>query len=76
MLNIGLENFVEKSKILAITGADSAPLKRQRQNAEDQYKLIDCTKGRRTKSLVHLIDGYIVASVNEADTLRKRMDGK
>lgn len=75
LLHIGYQNYVPREKILAITGVESAPLKRQRQKAEDINKLIDCTLGRKTLSLIHLLDGYIVASATAPDTLQDRLTG-
>ncbi|KXG78270.1 DUF370 domain-containing protein [Thermotalea metallivorans] len=72
MIHVGYGNYVEASKILAITGIESAPLRRQRQHAADRNKLIDCTMGRAANSLVHLVDGYIVASASKPDTLLER----
>lgn len=72
MLHVGHQNYVNKSKILAITRAESAPLQRQRQRTEDLNKLIDCTRGRKAQSLVHLIDGFIVASSIQSESLFDR----
>ena len=74
MLHIGYGNFVCKDKILAITIANTAPLIRKRQNAEDRDLVIDCTKGASTNSLLHLKDGYIVLSTIGSDALNSRME--
>lgn len=74
MLNVGFDSYVSKEKILVITNADSAPLKRKYQDAQDSGKFIDCTKGRRTVSLIHLIDGFIVSSSVNPETLIKRIN--
>ena len=72
MLHVGYKNYVDTSKILAITGIDSAPLFRLKKHAAECHKLIDCTAGRAANSLIHLVDGYIVLSASYPDTLRER----
>ena len=72
MLHVGHRNYVDVSKILAITGIDSAPLFRLKKHAAECHKLIDCTAGRAANSLIHLVDGYIVLSSSSPDTLRGR----
>lgn len=74
ILHIGYKNYIPVNKILAITSAESAPLRRQRQTAEDNNKLIDCTMGRKTLSLIHLSEGYIVLSSVNPDTLKDRIE--
>jgi len=73
MLSIGQDCYVSKEKILVITGIDAAPLKRARQNANETNKLIDCTKGHKTRSLIHLEGGFVVESANIPETLKKRL---
>lgn len=73
MLHVGYRYFVARDKILAITPVNSAPIKRLRTKAMDNEKLIDCTVGRSTKSLIHLVDGFIVASSNTSETLIERL---
>ncbi len=72
MLMVGYKNYVSKSKILAITTADTEPLKRARRNAEADGRTINCTRDRKIQSLIHLVDGYIVLSALNAETLTKR----
>ena len=74
MLHVGKESYVNKDKILAITNADSAPLQRQRQNAEDENKYIYCSNGKKTKALIHLEGGFIVGSSRTVETLIERLE--
>lgn len=74
MLHVGKESYVNKDKILAITNADSAPLQRQRQNAEDEKKYISCSNGKKTRSLIHLEGGFIVGSSRTVETLVERLE--
>ena len=76
MLHVGYKNYVSIDKILAITGADTAPLRRQRHHAEDEHKIIDCSNGRKVLSLVHLVDGFMLTSAITPEGLVKRMGDK
>lgn len=74
MLNVGFDNYINKSKVLAITVADIAPLKRLKQSAQDKGIAIDCTFGRMTRSLVHMTGGVVILSYAKPETLIKRME--
>jgi regulator of extracellular matrix RemA (YlzA/DUF370 family) len=74
MLHVGNGNYVAKDKILAITLAESAPMRRKRMIAEDKDMLIDCTAGKKTRTLIHLIDGFIVSSSISPESLISRID--
>ncbi len=50
-LDIGHKNIVAVSKILAVVSADSAPMKRLKDEAKKENKLIDATQGKKTLSL-------------------------
>lgn len=76
MLHVGYRSYIVKDKVLAITSLDSSPLKKRKQMAEKENKLIDCTKGKRADSLIHLVDGFVVTSAINAETLAERMGGK
>lgn len=40
--------------------------------AEADGRTINCTRDRKIQSLIHLVDGYIVLSALNAETLTKR----
>ena len=75
MLHIGFSQYVPKDKILVITKADPAPLIRLKRELADVKKLIDCTSGRKAKSLIFLKGGFVVACARETDTLKDRIEG-
>lgn len=74
MLHVGNGNYVAKDKILAITLCESAPMRRKRMIAEDEDMLIDCTAGKKTRSLLHLVDGFIVSCSTSPEALVSRVD--
>ena len=55
LVNIGFGNVVTASKVVAIVAPGSAPMKRLKEEARKQGKLVDATEGRRTPvSYTHL----------------------
>jgi regulator of extracellular matrix RemA (YlzA/DUF370 family) len=61
-------------KIVAISAPDSAPIKRLVNEAKEAGQLIDQTNGRKTRSVVTLVEGYVVLAAIEADTLVERVE--
>lgn len=43
LINVGYGNFISSSRIIAITGRESAPVKRIIQEAREERRLIDAT---------------------------------
>ena len=72
LLHIGHGNYVSKNKILAITTCESSPMRRKRLAAEDGERFIDCTAGKKTRSFLHLTDGFIVSTSTRPEALSER----
>lgn len=70
-LHIGNGNHVNIDKIYTIVKPNSAPMRRQITNAADKYILIDCTKGKKTQSVI-FTDKYVVLSFIQPNTLIDR----
>ena len=51
LINVGYGNFISSSRIIAIIGPESAPVKRMIQEAREERRLIDATYGRRTRAV-------------------------
>ena len=73
VLSVDLGNYVNFGRVVAITTADSAPVKRTLQQAIKDSNLIDSTPGCRTKSLVYMDTGHILISCLTTETLAKRI---
>lgn len=43
LINVGYGNFISSSRIIAIIGPESAPVKRMIQEAREERRLIDAT---------------------------------
>jgi regulator of extracellular matrix RemA (YlzA/DUF370 family) len=72
LMNIGFGNLVNTDKIIAITSPESAPAKRQIQQARESKTLIDATQGRKTKSVIYTSGDRIIVSALAPETLAGR----
>ena len=73
LIDIGFGNTVVKSRILSITAYDSDPVIRHCRELENTQKVIDATKGRKTKSVLFLDSGHVVLSALTRETLADKM---
>ena len=72
-INVGFGNVILAHRVVGIIKADSAPMKRMRQDAKRSNRLVDMTEGRKTRSLIILDTNHIVLSAIQADTLTTRL---
>ena len=54
LLNIGFGSTVVAERVVAIVSPNSAPMKRLKDEARNDNRLIDATHGRRTRSIIVL----------------------
>ncbi|MEW6109194.1 MAG: DUF370 domain-containing protein [Nitrospirota bacterium] len=77
LVNIGFGNVVAASKVVAIVTPGSAPIKRMREEAKKEGKLVDATQGRRTRSIIITDSNHIILSALQAETITQRfLEGK
>ena len=74
-INIGFNNIILDSRIVAIVSPDSAPAKRTVAEAKESARLIDCTSGRRTKSVIITDSDHVILSALTTDALSERLNG-
>ena len=74
LLNIGFGNSVVSSRVVAIVSPSSSPMKRLREEARDEKRLIDATQGRRTRSIVITDSNHVVLSAVQAETIAQRFN--
>ena len=72
LLNIGFGNTVAAERVVAIVAPNSAPMKRLKDEAKDERRLIDATHGRRTRSIIVMDSNHIVLSAIQAETISQR----
>ena len=73
MINVGFGNTVVGSRILAIVGPHSSPMKKLKDEAKRKNMLIDVTEGRRTRSIIILDSNHVILSSVQRETLTQRM---
>jgi regulator of extracellular matrix RemA (YlzA/DUF370 family) len=74
LINVGYGNFISSSRIIAIIGPDSSPVKRIIQEAKEERRLIDATYGRRTRAVIITDSGHIVLSSIQPETVANRIE--
>jgi regulator of extracellular matrix RemA (YlzA/DUF370 family) len=72
LLNIGFGSSVVSERIVAIVSPNSAPMRRLKDEARDEKRLIDATHGRRTRSIIVMDSNHVVLSAIQAETISQR----
>lgn len=72
LLNVGFGSTVVADRVVAIVSPNSAPMKRLKDEAKDERRLIDATHGRRTRSIIVMDSNHVVLSAIQADTVSQR----
>ena len=72
LLNIGFGNTVVAERVIAIVGPNSAPMKRLKDEAREENRLVDATHGRRTRSIIIMDSNHVVLSAIQAETVSQR----
>lgn len=74
LINIGFGNAVNASRILAVVGPESAPIKRIVQEAKESKLLIDATQGRRTRAVIITDSNHVILTYLQAETILARFN--
>ena len=72
LINIGFGNSVVAGRVIAVVNPKSSPMKKLRDEARDQKKVIDVTEGRRTRSIIITDSNHVILSSVQAETLTQR----
>ncbi len=72
LLNIGYGNFVVSSRIISIVSPTSSPMRRLREEAKTDKRLIDATQGRKTRSIIITDSNHVILSAIQAETVGQR----
>ncbi len=73
LLHVGFSNAVKISRILAVVNPGSSPVRKLKEEARQENKIIDVTEGRRTRSIIILDSGHLVLSSVQPDTITQRL---
>ena len=72
LLNLGFGNFVVAARVVAVVNPSPSPMRRLREDAKQNGRLIDATQGRKTRSLVITDSNHVILSAVQAETMRQR----
>ncbi len=72
LVNIGFGNFVNSTRVLTILSPDSAPVKRLKDEARVEKKLVDATYGRRTRAVIIMDSNHVILSSVQPETIANR----
>ncbi len=72
LINIGFGNRVAAQRIISIIGPNSAPMKRLKDDAKNEGRLVDATQGRRTRSVIVMDSRHIILSAVNIETISQR----
>ncbi|MGF7534921.1 DUF370 domain-containing protein [Bacillus mexicanus] len=69
VISISRDNFIPRSRIIGIFYTDSNPIKVLISDKRDEKKVVDATRGRKTRSVILLDNGYLILSPVKSSTL-------
>ncbi|MFA6008916.1 MAG: DUF370 domain-containing protein [Desulfobacteraceae bacterium] len=72
LLNIGFGSSVVADRVVAIVSPNTAPMKRLKDDAKEEKRLVDATHGRRTRSIIVLDSNHVVLSAIQSETISQR----
>ena len=72
MINVGFGNSIVGSRIVAVVNPHSSPMKKLKDEAKRNNRLLDVTEGRRTRSFIILDSNHIVLSSVQPETITQR----
>lgn len=72
LVNIGFGNSVVSRRVVAIISPNTAPVKRLREEARDDRRLIDATQGRKTRSVIITDSNHVILSAIQSETIAQR----
>jgi len=76
LVNIGYGNMVMASKVVAVLTPDSAPMRRLKEEAKEQKRLLDATQGRKTRAIIVTDSDHVILSAVQVETLLQRFSGR
>jgi len=72
LINLGFGNFVVASQVIAIVNSTTAPMRRLREDARNEGRLLDSTHGRKTRSILITSSNHVILSAISPETIGQR----
>ena len=76
VVNIGFGNVVILSRLVAILAPGPSPIRRLRDEAKKEGRLVDATHGRKCRAVLVCDSGHLILSAVQAETLCQRFEVK
>ncbi|CAB5079465.1 UPF0296 protein YlzA [Olavius algarvensis associated proteobacterium Delta 3] len=74
LLNIGFGSTVVAERVVAIVPPNSSPMKRLRDEAREEKRLVDASHGRRTRAIIITDSNHVILSAIQAETISQRYE--
>ena len=75
-VNIGFGNVVRMDRIIAVVNADSSPVRKLRDGARSEGRLIDATQGRKVRTVLVTDSNHVILSSKGLEALTLRLNGR
>lgn len=72
VIDVGHGNVVALNRVVAIVSPGSLPITKLMDEAKERFKLVDATKGKRTKSIIITDSDHVILSPRMVETLVQR----
>ena len=72
LINIGFGTYVLAGRVVGIVNPSSSPMKRLREDARAEGRLIDATQGRKTRSILVTDSNHVILSSIQPETISQR----
>ncbi len=72
LIDLGLESLVRRERTVVIARPDTAPIQRLIKRYEEGGKLIDLTRGRKSRAVIITDAGFIILSSLRPKTIAER----
>ena len=71
-INVGFNNMINSDRIVALVSSDSAPAKRLVQDSKDSGRAIDCSGGKKTRTVIITDSDHVILSSVEPEKMAER----
>lgn len=72
LINIGFGNYVLAGRVVGIVNPASSPMRRLREDARAEGRLVDATQGRKTRSILITDSNHVILSAIQPETMSQR----
>ena len=72
LINLGFGNYIIADRVVAIVNPSSSPMRRLREDAKSEGRLVDTSHGRRTRAIIVTDSNHVILSSVTSDTLSQR----